>query len=65
MSVHLTRQDEFALITLDRQEALNALSSAVLRELEQAFEQVAAGDARALIVTGAGAKAFCAGADIK
>ncbi len=65
MSVHLTRQDEFALITLDRQEALNALSSAVLRELAQAFEQVAAGDARALIVTGAGTKAFCAGADIK
>ena len=65
MSVHLTRQDEFALITLDRQEALNALSSAVLRELAQAFEQVAVGDARALIVTGAGTKAFCAGADIK
>ena len=65
MSVHLARQDEFALITLDRPEALNALSSAVLRELAQAFEQVAAGDARALIVTGAGAKAFCAGADIK
>ena len=47
MSVQLTRQDEFAVITLDRQEALNALSSAVLRELAQAFEQVAAGDARA------------------
>ena len=65
MSVHLTRQDEFAVITLDRQEALNALSSAVLRELAQAFDQVADSDARALIVTGAGAKAFCAGADIK
>ena len=65
MMVRLTWQDEFALITLDRQEALNALSSAVLRKLEQAFDQVAAGDARALIVTGAGAKAFCAGADIK
>jgi len=65
MSVHLTRQDEFALITLDRPEALNALSAAVLRELAQAFEEVAAGDARALIVTGAGSKAFCAGADIK
>jgi enoyl-CoA hydratase len=37
----------------------------VLRELGQAFDEVAAGDARALIVTGAGAKAFCAGADIK
>ena len=65
MSVRLTRQDEFAVITLDRQEALNALSSAVLRELAQAFDQVAASDARALIVTGAGTKAFCAGADIK
>ena len=65
MSVHLTRREEFAVITLDRQQALNALSSAVLRELVQAFDQVAAGDARALIVTGAGAKAFCAGADIK
>ena len=65
MSVHLTRQDEFAVITLDRQEALNALSAAVLRELAQAFDAVAGSDARALIVTGAGAKAFCAGADIK
>ena len=65
MSVELTRQDEFALITLNRQQALNALSAAVLRELAQAFDQVAASDARALIVTGAGAKAFCAGADIK
>jgi enoyl-CoA hydratase len=65
MSVRVTRQDEVAVITLDRQEALNALSSEVLRELEQAFDLVAAGDARALIVTGAGTKAFCAGADIK
>ena len=65
MSVHLARQEEFAVLTLDRQEALNALSAAVLRELAQAFDQVANSDARALIVTGAGAKAFCAGADIK
>jgi enoyl-CoA hydratase len=65
MSVRLTRQDEFAVVTLDRQEALNSLSSAVLRELAQAFDQVADSDARALIITGAGPKAFCAGADIK
>jgi enoyl-CoA hydratase len=54
MSVNLRRQDEFAVITLDRPEALNALSSAVLRELAQAFDQVAGSDARALIITGAG-----------
>ena len=33
MAVRLTRRDEFALITLDRPEALNALSFAILREL--------------------------------
>ena len=65
MSVQLTRQEEFAVITLNRPEALNALSAAVLRELDQAFDAAAASDARALIVTGAGTKAFCAGADIK
>src|SRR5579863_10093005 len=65
MTVHLTRTDEFALLTLDRPEALNALSFATLRELDAALDEVAAGDARALLVTGAGERAFCAGADIK
>ena len=65
MTVHLTRSDEFALLTLDRPEGLNALSFATLRELDAALDQVAAGDARALLVTGAGERAFCAGADIK
>src|ERR1700733_2251717 len=64
MTVHLTR-DEFALLTLDRPEALNALSFATLRELDAARDEIAAGDARALLVTGAGERAFCAGADIK
>ncbi len=60
----LTRVDAFAVVTLDRPDALNALSFAILSELGRLFDQVAASDARALIVTGAGAKAFCAGADI-
>ncbi len=64
MPLTLTRVDEFAVVTLDRPEALNALSFAILGELGALFDQVAASDARALIVTGAGAKAFCAGADI-
>src|SRR5580704_8948140 len=62
MTVHLTRSDEFALMTLDRPDAL---SFATLRELDAALDEVAAGDARALLVTGAGDQAFCAGADIK
>ncbi|HZT51527.1 MAG TPA: enoyl-CoA hydratase-related protein [Stellaceae bacterium] len=65
MAVTLTRRDEIALLTLDRPEALNALSFTILRELAQAFDDAAASGARALLVTGAGDKAFCAGADIK
>lgn len=65
MTIELTRVEEFALITLNRPEALNALSFALIRELARAFDEVAASNARALLVTGAGAKAFCAGADIK
>jgi len=62
--VELSRKEEFALITLNRPQALNALSFALVRDLGRAFDEVAASDARALLVTGAGGKAFCAGADI-
>jgi enoyl-CoA hydratase len=65
MAVHLTRIDELAAVTLDRPEVLNALNFELLRDLAAALDQVAAGDARALLVTGAGDRAFCAGADIK
>ena len=65
MNVRLTQREEFAILTLDRPEALNALSFAVLEQISQAFDEVAKSPARALIVTGAGEKAFCAGADIK
>jgi len=65
MSVDLTRVDEFALLTLNRPEALNALSFAVIAEIGARLEEVARSDARALLLTGAGTKAFCAGADIK
>ena len=65
MAIELTRVEEFALITLNRPDALNALSFALIGDLGRALDEVAAGDARALLITGAGAKAFCAGADIK
>jgi enoyl-CoA hydratase len=65
MSIELTRVDEFALVTLNRPGALNALSFALIRDLGRAFDEVARTDARALLITGAGPKAFCAGADIK
>jgi enoyl-CoA hydratase len=65
MALHLTRIGELALVTLDRPEVLNALNPELLRDLGAALDQVAGGDARALLVTGAGDRAFCAGADIK
>ncbi|MPZ58928.1 MAG: enoyl-CoA hydratase [Rhizobiales bacterium] len=65
MSVKVEQHSDVAVITLDRQEALNALSFAIIDEIERAIERVAGMGVRALLVTGAGAKAFCAGADIK
>ena len=65
MSIQLTRIEEFALITIDRPQALNALSFALIADLGAAIDEVAGTDARALLITGSGPKAFCAGADIK
>src|SRR4051794_15567538 len=54
-----------ALLTINRPQKLNALSAAVIGELGDAFRRVESDPAvRALIVTGAGEKAFVAGADI-
>ena len=65
MAIHMSRIDELALITLDRPEALNALSFALVQDLSRMLDGLADGDCRALLVTGAGDRAFSAGADIK
>src|SRR5215469_6084358 len=58
-------EDRVALITINRPEKLNALSGAVILELRDAFERLAREPGiGAAIVTGAGEKAFVAGADI-
>ena len=64
MPVELTRRDEFAIITLNRPEALNALSFQIVKDIGAALSEVAESNARALLVIGAGDRAFCAGADI-
>jgi enoyl-CoA hydratase len=51
-----------ALVTIDRPKALNALNAQVLTELDAAF--AGAVGARSVVLTGGGAKAFVAGADI-
>jgi enoyl-CoA hydratase len=55
-----------ALLTINRPDKLNALSGAVIAELRDAFERIEKDPAiRAAILTGAGEKAFVAGADIR
>lgn len=58
--------DGVAVITLNRPEAMNALSSALRAELADAMLAVANDDAvRAVVLTGAGTRAFTAGLDLK
>lgn len=65
-TILLAYEEELAILTINRPEILNALSSEVLLEIDDALDQVAANEAvQALIITGAGAKAFVAGANIK
>ncbi len=47
MPVTLERRGAFAVLTLDRQEALNALSFAIIDDIGERLDAVAAGDARA------------------
>lgn len=65
MAIDIKYAGPYAVLTLNRPEALNALQFTMIEALSYTLDQVAASDARALIVTGAGPKAFCAGADIK
>ena len=66
MSVRVEKTDGVAWVTLDRPDARNALSRAVNLELLRLAGELG-GDAavRAIVLTGAGDSAFCAGADLK
>ena len=59
-------KDHIAIVTIDRQDALNAMNLEVISELKEAFEScIADSQVGVIILTGAGEKAFIAGADIK
>jgi len=64
VTVKLDYVGPLAHITLDRSAALNALSFEILETLHKKLEDVAGSKVRGLVFTGAGEKAFCAGADI-
>ncbi len=57
-------QGSVAVLTINRERALNALNSTVLEELDQTIDAIDLDAVRCLIITGAGAKSFVAGADI-
>ena len=64
MAVITEFEDNVLTVTINRPEAGNALNSDVGDGLVAAFERAAQDDVRAVILTGAGEKIFCAGMDL-
>jgi len=63
-TVELTYEEDVATLTVDRPDALNSLNVETLEAIEEALAEAEREAVRALVVTGAGEKAFVAGADI-
>ena len=65
-TVRVEREGGVGRVVLARPHRMNTISSAMLDELERAFEELAGDDAvRAVLLTGAGDRAFSAGADVQ
>jgi enoyl-CoA hydratase len=64
-NVLVERQENYAMITLNRPKVLNTLNQALMAELDAVIDELAAdASVRAIVLTGAGDRAFAAGADI-
>lgn len=59
------KKDKVTVVTINRPQALNALNTAVLNDLEKFFKSSLEDKSRVIVLTGSGDKAFVAGADIK
>ena len=65
-NVRYEMHDHVARVTLERPAAMNAVDRATEQELEEVWRAIEAdGDVRVIVLTGAGERAFCAGADMK
>ncbi len=64
MTVETSIHDGIATLVLNRPEFLNSLSERLLVDLNAAIDEVEKSSCRGVVITGAGDKAFCAGADI-
>jgi enoyl-CoA hydratase len=56
--------DDAAYITINRPDRRNAINAAVVRSISNNLERAEADEARIIVLTGAGDRAFCAGADL-
>ncbi len=64
--VSVARRGAAHWVSIDREDRRNAMNKQVLAGIEQAFRDAAADPSvRAIVLTGAGRKAFCAGADLR
>lgn len=63
--VRQDREGHVLTVEIDRPQAANAINRAVLDGLRKAVGEAGAGDARCVVMTGTGTRAFCAGADLK
>jgi enoyl-CoA hydratase len=65
-NIQLEKNGMVAVVTLNRPKVLNALNAATFSELDAALDQLAAdAEVRVVLLTGAGERAFAAGADIR
>lgn len=66
MNVVFSLDDHIARVTIDREERMNAVDDATADELEEIWQRLESdSDVRVVILSGAGGKAFSAGADMK
>ena len=65
MGVQERRDGAITVITIDRPQAHDAVDHATAIELADAIRRFGADDAAILVLTGAGPRSFCAGADLK
>ena len=66
MSIHFEVRDFVATVTIDRPDVLNAIDLATEAELQRIWTDLEQrSDARVVVLTGAGERAFCVGADMK
>ena len=63
--IHLSRPARHvALITIDNPPKMNAMTRPMLAELGRLWDELERDDSRCIVVTGAGERAFCVGADV-